>query len=97
MNTLLLSIFLLTSPLPDTGYMVWVEGMTYATQLKTTDIREVERLVAKFYDVETRELLYFSNYFEIKDNFVWVYVEKKRVEYKNGKIKYRKWRDTDTN
>ena len=76
------------------AYQVFVNYKENITNKIVFTIEDVDRVLSPFIaEVNSRNLLTYSNYFDFKNDYLYVYVEKKRVKVnRNGKIKYKKIR-----
>lgn len=74
---------------PRVGYLIVESSAFEITSLKTTEIADVNS-IASAYHVSADSLLRDNNYFEVHTDWNKLYVEKKRIVVKKGKLKYKK-------
>lgn len=91
MQVLIAFYIAIQSSYPQTGYLVVESTAFEITALKTQEMCLVDS-IASAYHVNARELLKDNNYFEVRTDWNKLYVERKKVVKKNGKLKYKKWR-----
>lgn len=72
------------------GFLVIKSTHKEIKVLKTQEIALVDS-IASTYNINARELLKDNNYFEVRTDWNKLYVERKRVVKKNGKLKYKRW------
>ena len=97
MKTILTLLLLLTisyqKPIKlGSGYLVSITTKDNHVRRKLNDIEIVENLVSFYFPepVNVENLLFNSDYFDIKSDRIYVYVQKGRLIKKNGRIKFRK-------
>lgn len=92
MKVLLLIFVLLfyTASSQDIGYLISIKKDNKTEVIKTQSIEVADSVVSHYSSISIKEEFQNKNYFELWENNLILYIEKKEVVKKNNKLKYKK-------